>query len=282
MFLYKFYMLLFALKIATCNCHSEVNKSGFQRAKKEYTITQSGRMPTCINENSGIAKAWQENYYWTINDSGGNTELYMVGEQGRVFDTLFVNDSQNIDWEDLAKDNKGNIYIGDFGNNNQNRKDLTIYKFKNGKTEKITFHYADQDHFPARQRIFDCEAFFWYEGRLYLFSKDWTQKHQTQLYSIPDQAGNYVLLPEQSIFLKSPVTSADISPNGKEFALLSYGKIYIFEVNAGKIDFSKPKSCIKIGRNQMEAIAYVNNTDLIMTNEQRRLYKVTRKDKLRE
>jgi hypothetical protein len=84
-------------------------------------------------------------------------------------------------------------------------------------------------------------------------------------------------LPEQSIFLKSPVTSADVSPNGKEFALLSYGKIYIFEISGEKIDFSKPKSCIKVGRNQMEAIAYVNDTDLVMTNEQRKIYRVNRK-----
>lgn len=277
MFLYKFYMFLFSLKIATCNCHSEIQKNGFQKAKSSYEITKTGRMPTCINENSGLAKAWQEDYYWTINDSGGNTELYMINPKGRVFDTLLVNDSKNIDWEDLAKDDKGNIYVGDFGNNGQNRKDLTIYKFRNGKTEKITFHYADQDHFPAKDKVFDCEAFFWYGGKLYLFSKDWSRKHQTQLYSLPDKAGDYALLPEQNIFLKSPVTSADVSPNGKEFALLSYGKIYVFEISDGKIDFSKPKSCIKIGRNQMEAIAYVNDTDFVMTNEQRKIYRVNRK-----
>ncbi len=269
-------MFLFSLKVATCNCHSDIQKSGFLRAKNAYTITKMGRMPTCINENSGLAKAWQENFYWTHNDGGGNAELYMVSEKGRVFDTLLVNDSKNIDWEDLAKDDKGNIYVGDFGNNNQNRKDLTIYKFRNGKTEKITFHYADQDRFPAKEKVFDCEAFFWYGGKLYLFSKDWSRKHQTQLYSLPDKAGDYVLLPEQNIFLKSPVTSADVSPNGKEFALLSYGKIYIFEISDGKIDFSKPKSCIKVGRNQLEAIAYVNDTDLVMTNEQRKIYRVNK------
>ena len=270
-------MLLFSLKIATCNCHSEIQKSGFQKPKNQYEIIKMGRMPICINENSGLAKAWQEDYYWTMNDSGGNTELYMINTKGRVFDTLLVNDAQNIDWEDLAKDNKGNIYVGDFGNNSQSRKDLTIYKFRNGKTEKITFHYADQDHFPAREKVFDCEAFFWYGGKLYLFSKDWSRNHQTQLYSLPDQAGNYALLPEQNLFLKSPVTSADVSPNGKEFALLSYGKIYIFEIVEEKIDFSKPKSCIKIGRNQMEAIVYINDTDFIMTNEQRKIFRVNRR-----
>jgi hypothetical protein len=276
MFLYKFYMLLFSLRIATCNCHSEIQKSGFQKAKIAYSITKTGRMPVCINENSGLIRAWQDNYFWTHNDSGGNTELYMINQQGRIFDTLFVNNSKNIDWEDLTKDDKGNIYVGDFGNNSQARKDLCIYKHHNGKTEKISFHYADQDHFPAREKVFDCEAFFWYGGKLYLFSKDWSKNHQTQLYVLPDKAGDYALLPEQSIFIKSPVTAADVSPDGKEFALLTYGKIFTFEISGGKIDFSKPKSCIKIGRNQAEGLAYTNDTDFIISNEQRKVFLVSK------
>jgi hypothetical protein len=76
--------------------------------------------------------------------------------------------------------------------------------------------------------------------------------------------------------LKSPVTAADISPDGKEFALLSYGKIFIFEIANNEINFSKPKLCIKIGRAQMEALNYTSNTDFIMTNEQRKIYTVVK------
>ena len=276
MFLYKIYMLLFSMKIALCNCHSEINKSGFQSAKTQYTITKTGRMPVCINENSGLTPAWHENYYVHHYDGGGNTELYLIYKRVFIFDTLFVNDSQNIDWEELTKDDQGNIYIGDFGNNSQARQDLSIYKHKNSKTEKITFRYADQTDFPAQKRIFDCEAFFWYKGNLYLFSKDWSNTHHTKLYIMPDKAGDYTISPKDSVFLKSPVTAADISPDGKEFALLSYGKIYIFEIANNEINFSKPKSCIKIGRSQMEALNYTSNTDFIMTNEQRKIYTVVR------
>ncbi len=42
----------------------------------------------------------------------------MIGENGRVYDTLAVKDAINVDWEDLAKDPEGNLYIGDFGNKN--------------------------------------------------------------------------------------------------------------------------------------------------------------------
>ena len=270
-------MLLFSLKIATCNCHTEVRKSGFTQANSTYEITRLGRISATVNESSGLTKARQRERYWTMNDSGGKPELYMIDLKGSIFDTLLVNNAKNIDWEDLTNDTEGNIYVGDFGNNSQNRKDLTIYKTNNGKTEKISFHYANQDRFPAQERAFDCEAFFWFGGKLYLFSKDWTNNHRTQLYTLPDQAGDYALLPESDIFLKSPVTSADISPNGTEFALLSYVKIYIFGVSNGKIGFSQPKSCIKVGRNQSEAVAYINDTDLIMTNEQGNIYKMKKK-----
>ncbi|MDZ7899619.1 MAG: hypothetical protein U5N85_16560 [Arcicella sp.] len=77
MFLYKFYMLLFSLKVATCNCHTEIQKTGFQRAKAEYlAITKTGRMLTCINESSGLHFAWQDGFYWTHNDGGGNLNSY--------------------------------------------------------------------------------------------------------------------------------------------------------------------------------------------------------------
>jgi hypothetical protein len=272
---YKIYMLFFLLKTSTCNCHIEVQKSGFQAAKQQYTLTYTGKLPKCINENSGLAKAWQEDFYWTFNDGGGKSELYMINEKGRVFDTLQVNNAKNIDWEDITKDKAGNLYIGDFGNNTQARKDLTIYKYRNQKTEKITFHYADQDRFPAQKRIFDCEAFFWANDKLYLFSKSWERNDRnTHLYEISDKEGNYAVLSSDSIYLKTPVTAADISPDGKQFALLTYGKVFVFEVNDNKIDFSKPKSCIKIGKAQTEALVYINNTDFIISNEQRKIYKV--------
>ncbi len=273
--LYKLYMLFFILKTSTCNCHSEVKKSGFHRAKSEYKVQFLGKLPQNINENSGLIKANQKGFYWTHNDGGGKAELYKINEKAELFDTLQINNAKNVDWEDLTKDKSGNIYIGDFGNNNQNRKDLTIYKLNQNKTEKITFNYANQIEFPAQKRIFDCEAFFWSNDKLYLFSKSWERTDRTvKLYELPDKVGNYQITLIDSIYLKTPVTAADISPDGKQFALLSYGKIFIFEVNNSKIDFKKPKSCIKIGKAQAEALVYVNNTDFIITNEQRRVYKV--------
>ena len=74
------------------------------------------------------------------------------------------------------------FFIGDFGNNDNERKDLTIYKIENPvdlrefetEAEIIRFKFTDQDFGNTNDSIknFDLEAFIFYEGRLYLFTKN--------------------------------------------------------------------------------------------------------------
>lgn len=266
-------MLLFALKTVTCNCHFESRKVGLTAFKTNKI--KEGKLPVCLNENSGMVKAWQDGFYWTHNDSGGSPELYMINAQGQMFDTLKVEGAENIDWEDLAKDNKGNIYVGDFGNNLNNRTNLTIYKKNYQGTSKITFEYADQDFSDTLNRIFDCEAFFWHNDSLHLFTKSWNKgKKITKLYSIPDTEGHYSAQPKAKALFKVPVTGADISPDGSRFALITYGKILVFNITENQINFSNPVKCIKIGKNQTEAIVFENNNKIIFSNEQRKIFSI--------
>lgn len=273
MFIYKIYMFFFALKTATCSCNYEVRSSFFEKEKMKSH--KEGKLPVCINENSGMVKAWQDGFYWTHNDSGGSPELYMVNSVGQLFDTLRIPDANNIDWEDLAKDTKGNVYVGDFGNNLSKRKDLTIYKKGYNKVEKITFEYADQDFTDTLKSEYDCEAFFWYNDSLYLFTKSWTKgKKKSKVYALPDQEGHYSLQPIDESFFKAPVTGADVSPDGSKFALITYGKILLFGIENKKIDFRKPLQCIKIGKNQTEALVFENDRKIIYSNEQRKIYSI--------
>lgn len=271
MALYKLYMIIFALKTATCTCSFEHKNYDF--AVKKVEISKLGLLPSCINENSGLVKAWQDNYYWTHNDGGGSAELYMINGKGYVFDTMDIEDATNVDWEDLAKDTKGNIYIGDFGNNNSNRKDLVIYKKNYFGTEKIKFKYADQDFANNSDLVFDCEAFFWHNDSLYLFTKSWNKgKKLTKMYVVPDKPGEYTLNPSGASFFKTQVTGADISPKGDKFALITYGKVFFYDIKNGKISLDNPTKCIKIGKNQTEAIVFENDNKIIFSNEQGKIY----------
>ncbi len=262
-------------------CLPEVNKSGFHKNKSLFQISKIGKLPSQISESSGLAKVNGKKSFWTHNDSGGKSELYEIDSLGNLLSIMEIPNTKNVDWEDLTQDNNGNIYIGDFGNNSNRRQDLTIYQIKqnnSGESEKITFNFADQKDFPPTKKKlnFDCEAFFWAKDSLFLFSKNRGDK-QTKLYSLPAKSGNYSLAPRSNIYLKANITSADISPDGKQFALLSYGKIFLFGIGINSVDFTLPQFCIKAPLKQSEAIAYISDNEMVITNEQGDIFKLNLK-----
>lgn len=284
--MHKILFWLFFAKIKMATCVPETNKSGFTKGKKLYDITKVGNLPNIINESSGLAKIKNKSTFYTHNDGGGKAELYEIDNSGNLITTLQIPNITNIDWEDLAYDKLGNIYIGDFGNNTNQRKDLTIYKFQpnnSEKIEKITFRFSDQKEFPPQKKDmnFDCEAFFWANDSLFLFSKNRGEK-SVKMYKIPSLSGDYIAEPAANIFLKTNITSADISPSGNQFALLSYGKIFLFGVENNQISFSKPQFCIKASLKQSEALSYIAENEILITNEQKEVFVVKLNYKIRD
>lgn len=126
-------------------------------------------------------------YYWGLNDSGGKAEIYKIHPQtGKINQTVKITNAQNVDWEELNFSDEF-VFIGDFGNNLGNRTDLAIYYFPiselenqalefSVEAEKIEFYFPEQKNFnPGNKKTnFDCEAFFYHNGLLHLFTKEWT------------------------------------------------------------------------------------------------------------
>jgi len=90
---------------------------------QKIKVKTMARLPKTIWETSGIVSGTNSTI-WTHNDSGGKPILYKIDTNGVILRTLFIKDVKNRDWEDLANDYQGNIYIADIGNNRNQRKDL--------------------------------------------------------------------------------------------------------------------------------------------------------------
>src|SRR5690606_981680 len=139
-------------------------------------------------ESSGLAHA-TDSTFWTHPDSGSPAELYLFNLKGELLKTVPL-PIPNRDWEELAQDDKGSLYIGDFGNNANARRDLRAFKLQQeGMIEQdtILFSFADQQDFPppAQQRTFDLEAFFYRADSLHLFTKSRARKGITRRYTLP-------------------------------------------------------------------------------------------------
>ncbi len=196
----KFHLVFLSLLFTCCANHGQ--------------LTFITELPHKLNENSGITH-FQDSKVWFVEDNGNGDNLYEVDFKGNLLRKLEVQNAKNHDWEDLAKDKKGTIYIGDFGNNDNNRKNLVIYKIpdprnhskEKTKAKKIRFNYPEQKKFPPpkRERIYDAEAFFHFENHLYIFTKNRARPFlgETSIYRVLDKEGSYSSLFAMASYCRS-------------------------------------------------------------------------------
>ena len=97
-----------------------------------YTLYSKKRLTVDpkLREISGI-EFDKFNRLWAINDSGDEPKLYRLNEDGSIAKEILVTNAKNIDWEDMTQNKFGHFFLGDFGNNKNDRKWLTIYKIEN-------------------------------------------------------------------------------------------------------------------------------------------------------
>ncbi len=77
-----------------------------------------GRFDTrALPEASGIVKSRRyPGIFWVHNDSGNPPAIFAIRRDGTIV-REFRLAVPNIDWEDIAADDQGHLYVGDIGNN---------------------------------------------------------------------------------------------------------------------------------------------------------------------
>jgi len=241
------------------------------------------KLPKKLKEVSGMQWAKDGNFFYAIQDSGNESFIYKVDADGNQTEKLFIN-AKNTDWEDLASDNKGNLYLGDFGNNDNDRKDLCIYKVNTTPQTgtimpayKVSFYYPEQAEFPPSKKelLYDCEAFFELNDSFYLFTKNRSKGFDGTclIYKVPNKEGHHAaqLLGKYKTgeeFNDSAITAAAISPDGSKFVLLSHSKVWLFEDFKGD-DFLNGKiSVLELNHySQKEAVCFKDNNTILIADE---------------
>lgn len=244
-------------------------------------ILVSDSLSVQVNEQSGIL--WYENLFWVNNDSDCEPKLYAYNNKGQIEKEVEVTNAENIDWEALAAD-EDFIYIGDFGNNFGDRKDLRVLRLAKSDMEnsnqveiqEIGIEWNDQKDFSRRLQThdFDCEALLSFGDSLFFFTKNWAN-YRTRMYASTKNVENQKLKVRGDFNVNMLVTGADISTDGKLLALVGYKNylsylvlFYEFEGTnffGGKsirIDLSP------LGGAQSEGIVFGENNSLYISTEE--------------
>ena len=278
---------------------SPKNKFTKLRGNK-YSIEKTGRMNRhLVPECSGIIPSGNaDSSCWVHGDNGTPGDIVRIDRSGSVLQRITLVNIPNKDWEDVARDPEGNIYIGDIGNNLNTRRAFSVYVLippaEKDKTAhllgSVLYQYPDQKEFPPEKKKmnYDCEAMFWFNGNLYFVSKS-RGNRVARLYRLPrvhDLMNEGVEQPTlaDSIHLKKTilpftglVTGADISPlsgEGAMLALLTYGRIYLFSGFKEDDFFSGKVQWLRIPFSQTEAICFISARELLVTNERGKMFVV--------
>ena len=256
-----------------------------------YTPVFKAWLPAGMKEISGHIKAG--GWWYAHNDGSDNASFYRFDpETGDVTQEVKLKNASNKDWEDIAVSNT-DIYLGDFGNNNNDREDLGIYKVPlaqigGSATETIDdnewtflpFHYADQTDFstqPDDSTVFDCEAMIFLNGKLHVFTKN-RRDYITSHYVVNQVTG--IAEKIETFDTNGLITGADISPDGKVVALIGYNlqglptvfMWILWDWQAGSdLLFSGNKRRIELGSalltGQAEGVGFSGSRTGYLTNE---------------
>ena len=265
-------------------------------------VLRCGTGETVPSEPSGLAaSSYHSDVFWTHDDSGGDAELFAVNREGTLLGAFKVVGANAIDWEALASDGKGTLFVADVGNNQNRRRDLVVYQVAEprfdlsdevvtGSTsvqKSIRFFYPEQLAVPDESaKNFDAEALFWDAGRLYLLTKHRSDM-STTLYALPDEE-SVPPLPARKIAVfdvggnpenfGGRVTGADLSVDGRFLAVLTYHAIFIFHrPSSGENFISNLIHRIDLDQEvcgQIEGIAW-DGEALLFNNEDGDVFRVT-------
>ncbi|PWT92844.1 MAG: hypothetical protein C5B55_05560 [Blastocatellia bacterium] len=249
-----------------------------------------------VDESSGIvASRTQPGLYWTHNDSGDGPFLYSFDQSGKSRGVWRVAGATNVDWEDISSGpgpqaGKPYLYIGDIGDNDSVRKEISVYRVAEptfGSTsvastkktalvtepaEVIRLRYPDGSH--------DAETLLVHPttGNLYIVIKVVLANPTIYEATAPFDTGKVTTLkrvgdlPIPSLF-GGVLTGGDISPDGTRVAFCDYFQGYELVLPDASRSFDeiwKQKMLtIDLGkRKQGEGIAYrLDGRALITTSE---------------
>lgn len=245
-------------------------------------LTFLADLPRDLNEVSGNQILPNSELIWMHNDGGNASKIYGVSRKGTIVKGLTI-DAENHDWEDITSDEKGNLYIGDFGNNRNNRQDLRILKIPHTfmttadiAVEIIEFEYENQQAFPPEKTAlcFDAEAFFYFKNHFYIFTKSRVKNRygQTYMYKIPATPGKHTAQLVGKYYngnsSHSWITGAAISDDGTKVVLLSEKNVMIFTDFEGDA-FLTGTVITKLFKHisQKEGVCFKNNNTLYITDE---------------
>ena len=232
-----------------------------------------------LREASGIvASRRHPGIFWVHNDSGNPPAIFAIRRDGTLVREYAVA-APNLDWEDIATDDQGHLFVGDIGNNKNLLPLRVIHRLDEPDpavpadkplpvTSSTYYRFPDAGRFDAESLVID--------GKRILLVAKARDGREAELYTLPlDPPAPLVrpALPTRAGTLPGfvePATGADLSADGTRLAVCS--------VQAARVYRRSGESWVLEAENrfrakQVEGIAW-DGAALILVDEDRDVFRI--------
>ena len=252
-----------------------IHTPSFSQKIKTYRLSNE------LKEISGL-ESINDTLLIAHNDGGNEPSLYLLNLKGKITKTCSIRNAKNTDWEDLTKDDKGNLYLADIGNNSNKRRKVRILKvvidsllYADSITADIyPFSYPDQTSFPpsASELYFDAESISFYNDSLWIFTKCRSVPFdgKSKIYAIhPKDLGEGKwemkgeIIPGNRSWKYDSFTASTVYKD--TFFLITYNKLITAVRKSNKFEISTERRFLRF--NQRESIAITSSGKIFIANE---------------
>jgi hypothetical protein len=251
-------------------------KSSSKSSSLPSGVAQVGTMshPRLIESSGVVPSTTDTNLFWTHND-GDQPVLFGIRRSGEPVAEFAISGVPVADWEDIARDNDGHLYLADIGNNNLQRSEVAVHQFDEPRAGERSGTLQVKQSWRLRfpEKPFNCETLFIWNGHGYLVSKV-TKKEVAVLYRFPLTAPNGPVTLERvtELAVNSPVTGGDLSSDAKRLVLVAKAGIFLFDLGGDPADAGKalPKF-LKFKEGQVEGCCFVPE-GILAVSEKREVF----------
>jgi hypothetical protein len=190
-------------------------------------------------ELSGLVRsASQPGVLWAHNDSGDRPRVFALRTDGSVIASLDLPGAEATDWEDIAVGPGGDLLLGDIGDNDAKRENVSVYRVAEPKLSakpaatapatRFTFTYPDGAH-DAETLLADPRT-----GEVVIVTK--ALSGHSGVYAANLRDGTTQTLRRAGAIdlgLGGLATAGDVSADGRIVAVRTYTALYVWTRRAG-------------------------------------------------
>jgi hypothetical protein len=264
----------------------------------EAALREAGRLSDPrIKEASALEQSLRfPGVYWTVSDSGNPAHLYAVDRVGKVLATYSVTGAVNLDWECLAIDKQGRLFICDVGNNEIDGASRLPQRWVYMVQEPDPREAPPSDaleplplplertlviRYPGG-RPFDIEAAFAWGDAVYFISKTHSDEAIYRLLLAADAKKSdydseaHTLEKVADLPGLQRATGAALSSDGRRLAVCTYREVVLYDVMQGDtfaLAAGRPSRRIPFRALQVEACSW-DGPNVLLLNELGNLFRL--------